>query len=156
MADASQSTSRTTYTAPEEPKASFASNILAIVGFIILIVVVIWGLVNLAGISRGWFSSLFGSGEVIEVMAPESATSGTPFAVSWQYDEPVPGTYAFLYACQTGLQFQTPAPLGSMNGIPCGAAFTLANESKELSVTPFLSGPEALDVPLSIIFMPSV
>src|SRR3989344_4511322 len=98
-ADPPSSTSRASYT-PEEPKTSLASNILAIVGFIILIVVVIWGLVHLASLSRGWFSSFFGeSAAAIEVTAPKSATSGTPFTVSWKYEEPTEGSYALLYPC---------------------------------------------------------
>lgn len=153
MADTS-STARTPY-APEEPKASLVSNILAIIGFIILIVVVIWGLVHLASLSRGWFSSLFGSGNSsIEVSAPESATSGSPFEVSWKYDEPTEGSYSFLYPCEDGLQFHTPGNAG-MNGIPCGAALALTSEEKTISVTPLLSRSEALAVPISIIFTPA-
>lgn len=155
MATFPPSTSRTSYSS-DEPQAGLLSNILAIVGFIILIVVVIWGLVHLAGISRTWFSSLFGGTSSIEVTAPESAVSGTPFTVSWSYDEPTEGTYALLYQCQGGLRLQTPGVVsGSMNGIPCGAAFTIANAEDELSITPLLNGSEALDVPVSIIFMPS-
>jgi hypothetical protein len=155
MADTSTS-ARASY-APEEPKANLASNILAIVGFIILIVVVIWGLVHLASLSRGWFSSLFGGNSAaIEVTAPEAVVSGNPFTVSWEYEEPGEGTYAFLYPCQSGLQFQTPALSGNvMNGIPCGAAFTVPGEEKRISVLPLLSGNQAIDVPLSIIFTPS-
>ncbi|OGG57555.1 hypothetical protein A2853_01655 [Candidatus Kaiserbacteria bacterium RIFCSPHIGHO2_01_FULL_55_17] len=155
MAESQQSATRV---APvqEEPKASLASNILAIVGFIILIVVVIWGLVHLANISRTWFSSLFGKSDAaIEVTVPESAVSGIPLTVSWKYDESVSGTYAFLYQCEGGLAFQTPGPLGALNSIPCGAAFTIAGESKSVSVTPMLSGDASLDVPISIIFMPT-
>jgi len=141
---------------PEEPKASLVSNILAIVGFIILIVVVIWGLVHLANISRAWFSSFFGWNDAaIEVTAPKSVTSGLPFDVSWKYDEPVEGTYAFLYQCQGNLQLQTPSPIGTLNSVPCGAAFTISGASKEVSITPLLAGSESLSVPLSIIFMPS-
>src|SRR3989344_4099311 len=141
----------------EEPKTSFFSNIIAIIGFIILVTIVICGLVNLAGISRGWFSSLFGSksAAVIEVSAPATTTSGTPFTVSWKYNEPAKGTYAFLYQCRGGFQFQTTGPTGTQNGIPCGAAFTVAGTDKKFSVTPLLVGDSAVAVPLSIIFMPS-
>ncbi len=153
MAESQQSTPRAPY-APEEPKPNLASNILAIVGFIILIVVVIWGLVNLASLSRGWFSSLFGGGEaVVSVTAPESAVAGAPFTLSWKYDEPAPGSYALLYQCASGLGFQTQGPAGPV-GIPCGAAFTVANAEKRISLTPYLSGAEK-NVALSIIFIPA-
>ena len=141
----------------EEPKASFFSNIIAIIGFIILVTIVIWGLVNLAGISREWFASLFGSKKAaaIEVSAPATTTSGTPFTVSWKYNEPAKGTYAFLYQCRVGLQFKTSDEAGFSNDIPCGAAFTVAGTDKKFSVTPLLMGDSAVAVPLSIIFMPS-
>src|SRR3989344_3672453 len=148
----------------EEPKASFFSNIIAIIGFNILVTIVIWGLVNLAGISREWFASLFGSKKAaaIEVSAPATTTSGTPFSVSWKYNEPAKGTYAFLYQCRAGLQFKTSDEAGFSNDIPCGTAFTVAGTDKKFSVTPLLMGDSALApqtarlaVPLSIIFMPS-
>ena len=141
----------------EESKGSFFSNIIAIIGFIILVTIVIWGLVNLAGVSRNWFASLFGSksAAAIEVTAPATTTSGTPFTVSWKYNEPAKGTYAFLYQCRSGLQFQTAGPAGTQNGIPCGAAFTVAGTDKKFSVTPVSIGTDAVAVPLSIIFMPS-
>ena len=140
----------------EEPKTSFFSNIVAIIGFIILVTIVIWGLVNLAGISREWFASLFGSKKAaaIEVSAPATTTSGTPFTVSWKYNEPAKGTYAFLYQCRVGLQFKTSDEAGFSNDIPCGAAFTVAGTDKKFSVTPLLMGDSAVAVPLSIIFMP--
>ena len=141
----------------EEPRASLFSNILAIAGFIILIVIVVWGLVHLASISRDWFSSLFGtsSTSTIEVTTPATATSATPFTVSWKYSPPVKGTYAFLYSCKSGFQFQTPGPSGTANGIPCGAAFTVLGTDNKLSVTPLLNATSSQAVSLSIIFMPS-
>lgn len=154
MAEQQQSAPRAPV-APEEPKANLASNILAIVGFIILIVVVIWGLVNLASLSRGWFSSLFGKNETaIAVTAPESADSGTPFTLSWKYGEPAEGTYALLYQCASGLLFQTQGPAGAV-GIPCGAAFTVDGEKKSVSLTPYLSATEARDVSLTVVFTPA-
>lgn len=148
MADSTQNT--------ESSGASLASNILAIVGFIILIVVVIWGLVNLASLSRVWFSSLFGTNTVIEVTAPSEAISGIPFNISWKYGEPTDGLYALLYPCEDGLQIQTLSITGGLNSIPCGAAFTLANgDDRKISLTPRLLGSKVLEVPLSVIFIPS-
>jgi len=45
--------------ATKEQKASLLSNILAIIGFIIVIVIVIWGLLYAATMSRSWFASFF-------------------------------------------------------------------------------------------------
>src|SRR3990167_1900234 len=116
----------------EESKGSFFSNIIAIIGFIILVTIVIWGLVNLAGVSRNCFASLFGSksAAAIEVTAPATTTSGAPFTVSWKYNEPAKGTYAFLYQCRSGLQFKTSDEAGFSHDIPCGAAFTVARSEE--------------------------
>lgn len=138
-----------------ENRPSLVSNILAIAGFIILIVVVIWGLVHLASLSRSWFSGLFGGASAgIEVTAPERAQSGTPFTLSWKYDA-LDGQYALLYQCQMGLRFQVAGIGGAQNGVPCGAAYTLNAPESAVSLTPILSGTAELNVPLTVIFMPS-
>src|ERR1700677_3046746 len=88
-------------------KPSLLSNILAIIGLIILVIIIVWGLVHLAELSSGWFSSLFAnnSADTIQISAPGDVTSGTPATISWQYSTAATGTYAFLYQCQNGVQF---------------------------------------------------
>src|SRR3989344_4517473 len=141
---------------PEDPKTSFLSNILATAGFIIIIVIVIWGLVHLANISRSWFSSFFGtSGASIEMIAPERVVSGKAFTVTWKYEPSAPGTYAFLYQCAGGLQFRTSDASGSLTEIPCGAAYTTVASDNTLSLTPFNPATSTVSLPLSIIFLPS-
>jgi len=141
---------------PEDPKTSFLSNILAIAGFIIIIVVVIWGLVHLANLSRSWFSSFFGTpGASIEMTAPKTAVSGKAFTVTWEYEPSIPGTYAFLYQCASGLQFRTSDASGALTEIPCGAAYTVAASDNMLSLTPFNPATSTVSLPLSLIFLPS-
>src|SRR3989344_1842581 len=141
---------------PEDARTSLLSNILAIAGFIIVIVIVIWGLVHLANLSRDWFGSFFGtSGESIAITLPETAESGKAFDLTWKDEPTVAGSYAFLYQCANGLQFRTPSPVGTMNEVACGAAYTIPSDGSRLSLTPFLTGTSSLSVPLSIIFLPS-
>ena len=141
---------------PEDARTSLVSNILAIAGFIIVIVVVIWGLVHLAGLSRSWFGSFFGaSGESIEITVPETVESGKAFELAWNYEPSATGTYAFLYQCANGLTFRTPSSVGTTNEIGCGAAYTIPADGSKLSLTPTLSGTSSLSIPLSIIFLPS-
>lgn len=138
-----------------EPKASLVSNALAIVGFIIVIVIVLWGLFNIATLGAPWLSSLFGRGsDSIKVTAPATVTSGTPFAITWKYSTAEKGTYAFLYQCKDVVHFQSDAG-GAPTTIPCGAAYTLATTNNTLTVTPQLSGIASTSVPLSIVFIPS-
>jgi len=147
----------TTHTVYEEPKVNLLSNILAILGFIIVITIVLWGLIHLGTISSSWFSSLFSrkSANAITVSAPLTSPSGVQITISWKYNPPTKGTYAFLYQCRSGFQFQTPGPAGTPNTVPCGAAFTVSGSDNALSLTPFLYGTSTLAVPLSVIFMPS-
>ncbi len=145
----------TTVHAHTEPKASLVSNTLAIVGFIIVIVIVLWGLFHIATLGAPWLSSLFGKGtETIKITAPASVTSGKPFSVTWKYSPSETGTYAFLYQCKDIVHFQTDAG-GTPVTVPCGAAFTLPTTNNTLLLTPELSGTASTSVPLSIVFIPS-
>ena len=138
-----------------EPKASLVSNTLAIVGFIIVIVIVLWGLFNIATLGAPWLSSLFGRGsETIKITAPASVTSGTPFAITWKYSSSEQGTYAFLYQCKDVVHFRSDVA-GAPATVPCGAAYTIATTNNTLTLTPLLSGTASTSVPLSIVFIPS-
>ncbi|MEK7156744.1 MAG: hypothetical protein AAB790_02965 [Patescibacteria group bacterium] len=144
----------TTVHAHTEPKASLVSNTLAIVGFIIVIVIVLWGLFNIATLGAPWLSSLFGGGsDSIKVTAPASVISGTSFAITWKYSTSEQGTYAFLYQCKDVVHFRSDAT-GAPVTIPCGAAYTVATSNNTLTVTPLLSGTASTSVPLSIVFIP--
>jgi len=159
MAEEIKTEVRATETRQEvPPKASLFSNIIAIVGFIILIVIVVWGIVHIASLSKDWFSSLFNgttTASTIEVIAPQSVQSGTPMNVSWKYSTSEKGSYAFLYQCKSGFHFEAPGPNGTMNSIPCGAALTIPPSTTAISMIPALSGAASTSVPISIIFMPS-
>src|SRR3990167_8379725 len=123
-----------------EPRASLVSNTLAIVGFIIVIVIVLWGLFNIATLGTPWLSSLFdGSSDSIKVTVPATVTSGTPFAITWKYSTSEKGTYAFLYQCKDVVHFRSDVA-GAPATIPCGAAYTFATTNNTLTLTPQLSG----------------
>jgi hypothetical protein len=157
MADTqiSEHTTTTTHTVVgEKPKQDLLSNALAIAGLVILAVIVIWGVLHLVSLFAPSFSSLFSSTPRIQVTAPSSATSGTPFTVNWSYSPSEKGTYAFLYSCKDGLQFQTASVIGAMNAVPCGAAYTVGTVTS-LTLTPKLSSATSTDATLSIIFIPS-
>ena len=137
----------------EEPRASFFSNVVAIIGLIVLIVVVIWGLVHLVSVSREWFASTFLGRSVsstIQVTSPSSATTGETFDVSWKYVSSDKGNYAFLYQCRAGLKLKTKTSAA----IPCGTAYTVG-PATSLSLVASLSGTSSLPVPFTIVFLPS-
>lgn len=148
------STTTTSHTVHEKPKQDLLSNVLAIAGLVILAVIVIWGLLHLATLVAPSLSSLFSRAPKIQITAPASATSGTPFTISWKYSTSEKGGYAFLYQCKAGLQFDTPSVSGTSSVIPCGAAYTVGVVTT-LSLTPRLSATSSLDAPFSVIFIPA-
>lgn len=135
----------------EETRPSFFSNLIAIVGLILLIVIVIWGLLHLAGLSQGWFSTLFNTGgPKVTVTAPAKVTSGEDFTVTWKYSSSEKGNYAFVYQCKNGLQIKS-----GTNIIPCGNAFTVGTQTT-LTLTPTLiTSIASTSVPISVAFLPS-
>lgn len=134
----------------EEPRASLFSNLVAIVGLVILIVIVIWGLLHLVGLSQGWFSSLFGGGAPkITVTAPATVNADEPFTVSWKYSTTEKGNFAFVYQCKNGLSVKSGG-----NAIPCGSAYTVGNLTS-LTVTPSLNKIASSTMPISVAFLPS-
>lgn len=146
-----------TTTQADEQRPGFISNILAIVGLIIVLIIVFWGLIHFANLLSPWFSSLFGPKQTtsaLHVSAPTDATSGTPFTVRWTYSTTAAGTYAFLYPCNDSLHFKTVDAAGASGEIPCGAAFSVASSS--LTVIPVLSGTKSVDEPLTILFVPTL
>lgn len=138
--------------------SSLLSDILAIIGLVILGVIIIWGIVHLVNLSTGWFRSLFPeSTPSVQITAPKEVSSGTATPISWKYSSNEAGTYAFLYQCQSGFRFDfTPTP-GTTMPIPCGASFTAPAPDNKLVVTPILSSTMSknVSVPFSIVFIPS-
>ena len=145
----------TSYATYGEP--GLLARIVAIIGFILVVIIVIWGLIHLTSLLSPWFSSRFASTAkpvaTLQVHAPASVTSGDAFAISWSYDTSAKGVYAFAYPCSDTLHFETAGTATTTNSIPCGAAFTVSGTS--LAVTPTLSGSATTSVPLTILFTPT-
>ena len=132
-------------------KPGVVANILAIVGFIILIIIVIWGVLHIASLSSPWFSGMFTSEKnEIVVTAPAQVAANSPFVVSWKHASSNRGTYAILYQCAQGLKISVEG-----NAIPCGAAYTLGNATGTASILPTLSGTTSVAAAISVLYIPS-
>lgn len=131
------------------------ANILAIIGSVILVIIVIWGLIHLLSISGGFFSSLFKNSNTIAVTAPKEVTSGESFAISWKHKTSENGMYAIMYPCTEGLRFATPGPDNALITMPCGAAFGVGQATTSARITPMLVGTTSIKTPLSVLFIPS-
>lgn len=134
------------------------ANILAVAGFIILIVIIVWGAYHLLRLTGSGVTSLFsrfGQGNEITVTAPSGTVqSGKAFPLSWKYSPDENGTYAILYQCRAGFRFDATSPSGSTSQVPCGNAFTVGNNTS-VTLTPVLSGTTTIEVPVSVVFMAS-
>jgi hypothetical protein len=134
------------------------ANILAVAGFIILIVIIVWGAYHLLRLTGSGVTSLFsrfGAGDEITVTAPSGTMqSGKAFPLSWKYSPEENGTYAILYQCRAGFRFDATSPSGSTAQVPCGNAFTVGNNTS-VTLTPVLSGTSTVEVPVSVVFIAS-
>lgn len=142
---------------PQSQNPGLLANILAVAGFIILIVIIVWGAYHLLKLTGSGVSSLFSgfsNKTVITVTAPRNAVpSGKAFPISWKFSTKDAGSYAFLYQCKSGFRFDV-SENGKALAIPCGSAFTVGT-STNLSVIPMLVGTSTMDVPVSIVFIPA-
>jgi len=144
----------------EAEKTGMLSNILAVTGLVILIAIISWGVVRMGALSGSWllsFSSLLSpSSKSIRVTVPSNKIlSGEQFAVSWKHAPKAAGSYALLYQCREGFQFKTSMVDEVQTPIPCGVGYTMISANNTFNVIPILASTSSLDVPLSIIFIPS-
>jgi len=154
MAEETQVTeTRTTTTGYGEP--GFFARLAAIVGFIVVIIIVIWGLIHLASLLSPWFSSKYNAkpAATLQVQAPADVTDGVTFNLTWKYSASVSGLYSFIYPCGQSLTFATANSQGAVNSIPCGAAFSVNGNA--ISLTPVLSASTTVSAPLTIVFTPA-
>lgn len=143
---------------PTQQSPGLLANILAVAGFIILIVIIVWGAYHLLRLTGTGVSSLFsrfGKSDTIAVTVPSTAVpSGKSFPLTWKYSSNESGTYAFLYQCKPGFRFDATSPSGAVAAVPCGNAFTVGNNTS-VTLTPTLSGTSTIEVPVTVVFMPS-
>ncbi len=134
------------------------ANILAVAGFIILIVIIVWGAYHLLRLTGSGVSNLFSrfsNGSSINVTLPkDSVQSGATFPVSWKYTPTESGSYAFLYQCKTGLRLEMKDAAGKAQTIPCGTAYTVGTTTA-LSLMATSAGTSSLEVPVSVVFIPA-
>lgn len=135
------------------------ANTLAIAGFVVVVIIIIWGLIHLSTLASPWLSSLFSSkntaASTLTLRAPESVTSGEAFTLNWTNSSAsAQGTYSFVYPCSDSVAFATKNASGTTNDVPCGAAATLTGNA--VTLVPTLTGTSTASVPMTVIFIPSI
>ncbi|HWO07500.1 MAG TPA: CARDB domain-containing protein [Candidatus Paceibacterota bacterium] len=143
--------------ADQQQAPGLLANILAVAGFIILIVIIVWGAYQLLRLMGSGVSSLFsrfGDDSEITVTVPNTPVqSGRTFPISWQYSPQEDGAYAFLYQCKAGFRFDIGSGTNTQ-AIPCGNAFVVGNNTS-LTLMPVLSGTTTVEVPVTVVFLPN-
>ena len=137
----------------ESAKMAFVSNALAIVGFIILFIIIVWGLFHIINLSGSSIGSWFSSKPSVTVTAPKSAVSGEPLSISWKYSGSESGSYSFLYQCQNNVALTTGVG-GALATIPCGSAINVGS-STSATLVPEVTGNASLNTTISIAFTTS-
>ncbi len=138
----------------EHQQESLLGTILAVIGFLIIAFIAVWGLAHMLVLAKNtvspWFSR---NSQAIVISAPSVATSTIPFALSWKHTPTAAGSYTFLYSCVSGVRFEAQHSDGSTTKIPCGAGFTAS--SSPLTLVPHLTVGSRISTPVSILFKPS-
>ena len=143
----------------ESKKRSKLTSILAIVGFIVIIAIGIWGAINAIRLAPQMFSTLASPfntvSDKIDIEIPSaSVTSHTPFSLSWEHNGK-DGVYAFSYQCRPGFQFQVPQPDGTYLPIDCENPYNIQSDDSTLRLIPISSMNRFLDVPFVIAYINS-
>lgn len=149
----------------KDKTTTMISNALAIAGFVVLIVIVIWGLWHVGGLFKNWFAPYFSSNNAgFTVTAPERAASRQPVQINWSHRAQSEGRYAFLYECAEGIAYGVPVirtgeTRASLMEVQCGTAFTLGQATSSVIVVPILTtdsptgGEKTANI--SILFVPT-
>lgn len=137
----------------ESENMRLLSNTLAIIGFIIIAIVVIWGIYSLLKLANVPLPNWFATSPAIEVSAPQNSASGRPLTVSWKNTSNEGGSYAFLYQCMSNFSFATPGTTGVLNKVPCGTSINVGS-STAATMIPLVTGASTSSVPFTVVFTP--
>jgi hypothetical protein len=125
----------------EEQKPSLVKNILTIFAFIIIVIVGVWGAVNVVRLAPSLFSALISpfskSDTELLLSAPEEAKSGTLVTVSWEHTARDDGFYTFSYGCRPNVAFVTPTANDTETPLACDTPYTIsAEDEKQIRIMP--------------------
>lgn len=155
----------------EQNKSPFGNAIvrtLAIFGFLAVIVVGMWGSVQIArGIPNAFsslasavvsFTSIFvPAGETISLSPPSlTVESNNPITISWFHEKKsVDGSYVFRYNCVNDAYFASPVATGTPTTVYCNVPFNFINTNNSITLTPISTSNRFIDVQVFIDFIPN-
>ncbi len=147
---------------------SLGTRALAILGFLAILSVGLWGSVTVASAVPNAFqaiasalsslTSIFVSAnETISLSAPSlSVASNEAFALSWTHaDKNVNGSYTFRYDCADGVYFTSPDATNAQAVVYCNVPFNFLHTENSISLTPVSKNNRFIDVQVYVDFTPN-
>lgn len=140
---------------------------LAVFGFLAIIVVGMWGSVQIArGVPNAFsslasaivsFTSIFvPAGEIISLSGPSTVEANVPFTVSWTHEKKsVEGSYTFRYNCVNGAYFNSSSAAGATTTVYCNNNFNFINSNNQITLTPVSTANRYIDATIFIEFTPN-
>ncbi len=147
--------------------ASVAIRVLAVLGFVAILGIGMWGSIKVAQGVPNAFSSLASAfvgltsvfvpvGEAITLSAPSPVASGVPFTLSWTHDKKsADGSYTFRYDCADGVYFTSPSAAGTQTTVYCNVPFNFLNSNNSISLIPVSTKHDHAAVTVYIDFTPN-
>jgi hypothetical protein len=140
---------------------------LAVLGFVALLSIGMWGSVQFARAVPNVFSAIgaaivsltqvfIPAGEAIELSVPSTTLpANEPFVLSWTHAEKqLDGSYTFRYDCADGVSFSSPLPSGETT-VFCNTPFNFLNAGDAMTLTAISEKNRFVDVMLHIDFTPN-
>lgn len=134
-------------------------NIIAIIGFILIIAIGLWGATMAVRLAPRMLSSIAdtfrGSSNSIEVSVPSSEIkSGETLVLSWTDTARESGLYTIRYNCTDGLSVEAPVSETAYGPIPCDMPYAIPATEKSVRLMPKLaSGKERAEVTFTIAYL---
>ncbi len=146
---------------PEEKKTAL-TKVFAIVGFIAIIVLMVWLSVKIVAFVPNAFSSLasiadsvynYDEDEKLSVATEKSViNAGEAFTITFE-KMTIPGTYTFMYTCTDGVSVEVRNEAGSIVAISCDTVFDIS-EMDSLDVRVASEKNRFTDVAYALTFTP--
>lgn len=147
----------------EEPQSGLKmmGNIIAVIGFIVIIAIGIWGAIAAVRLAPRMFETIGGtfknSDSEIELSLPSSnLRSGEPFVLSWKDEKRNSGFYTIRYGCIDNISMETPVSDTAdtdWEPMPCGTSYTIPASMSSMRFMPKITDTERVEFPLTITYL---
>lgn len=141
---------------------STTMRILAIAGFVAIIIVLVWLAVRLVAMLPSAFASLASiassvyserpQSEIVVANANSIINNGESFTLNWTNLNRA-GAYTFRYECTDGVALDMRFPATQVTAIPCGETVKLGSDVTQLEIMARSEMRRFVDIPYTIGFM---